>query len=454
LDSERWRREGRTWADAARRWLAVGVDEGWERAGAEPPDPRGDLAAAVLVTLRKAAKAREPVRSDLPPAYLPLLPLLEERGTHASAAFHLDDGRVVAAVHRADPTHDDPDRQSAWLRDIARRAAAGFSAVEADGSSSILLDNARAAMLSLPSPWTIRPVAAVLGEGTVAYEDGVHTIGRSADRRVFALVRDEGVEIRRGWDGPGRLLEWPDPGWAARWYGHEPGPGWADEVVPYADGERVLIVGKYGVQRLDANGLTRVHPVERRPLQMPYAALSADEQWLAVGDQDEPHLVLDADGREAARIPPASAFAHRAAFSADGGWLALNSCHLYSGESFAVPMAGLRTISQASAHPLDRGARAYRIASRADEFVLGDANGWLRFARPGDRRARMLFIGGQVTGLDLSADGSEAVVSTTFGTVHRLRLDDGDDPYAVGDAPHREVRRWLFLAGEAEPLAW
>jgi hypothetical protein len=104
---------------------------------------------------------------------------------------------------------------------------------------------------------------------------------------------------------------------------------------------------------------------------------------------------------------------------------------------------------------VDADARVYAAAWRGDEFILGDAQGYLQaFDKTGEFRWQH-FIGSSVGGIDLSPDGKTLVVTTYGGFVCILDLDTGEpDPFAISTATHRERRRWLFWAKEPTPLVW
>lgn len=156
-------------------------------------------------------------------------------------------------------------------------------------------------------------------------------------------------------------------------------------------------------------------------------------------------------------------YPHYAAFSADGSMIAFNSCHFYNGETIGLPTKLLPGIKiKTDPYELDKrlvnledGSRVYAAVSRGDEFIIGDANGYLRaFDLQGSFRWQH-FIGSTICDLDISRDERRLVATTYAGFLCILDLDTADaDPFVIGTATHRERRRWLFWKKEPKPLIW
>ena len=93
--------------------------------------------------------------------------------------------------------------------------------------------------------------------------------------------------------------------------------------------------------------------------------------------------------------------------------------------------------------------------ARDDEFMVGDAWGYLRaFDLEGNFRWQH-FIGSTITALDLSPDKQRLAVTSFAGFLCVLELHTGErDPFVIGTATHRELQRWLFWKGEDAPLRW
>lgn len=91
---------------------------------------------------------------------------------------------------------------------------------------------------------------------------GLTHFGRCPQRRYFALANADGVRITDGWDGPQMTrLAWPTglenlP----RGYPFEPFdlPPTPTALVPFPDGQRVLLVSAEGIFLLASGGATRL----------------------------------------------------------------------------------------------------------------------------------------------------------------------------------------------------
>jgi hypothetical protein len=155
-----------------------------------------------------------------------------------------------------------------------------------------------------------------------------------------------------------------------------------------------------------------------------------------------------------------SEYPHYALFSNKSDMVALNSCHFYSGVTLGVPTSLLPGLKTEPYEPdprmpiLDDGARVYAGGFRKDEFIIGDADGYLRaFDRQGTRLWEH-FIGSTIGSMDLSADGTKLIVTSYAGFLCFLDLDTGkSDPFAIGTSTHQERRRWLFWKA-FPPLVW
>lgn len=322
---------------------------------------------------------------------------------------------------------------------------------------------------------------------TVATVEGVWHFGRCPGRRYFAVATAQGVDIHDGWQGP-RVAACPWPkGTEGTPQGFEMAPRAAPpiptQLIPFPDGHRALLVASDGVFVLGEQTSTRLLPTEEQmrehfqwlrdkcekdedeealsaSLSMEHGAISPDGKLIAVGAQDGLHYVFDERLDCIARIGPHGEYPHHTAFSADGLTVAFNACHFYNGATIAVPIAMLAGWQSNHYDEVDGltviepGARVYASVSRGDEFILGDAYGYLRAVSHDGEHRWQHFIGSTIGALDLSADGRTLVASTCAGFVSIIDLDAGRQPYQIGDGGHFEQRRWLFWKDEALPLAW
>lgn len=196
-------------------------------------------------------------------------------------------------------------------------------------------------------------------------------------------------------------------------------------------------------------------------LSMEHGAISKDGKLIAVGCQDSSHLVFNDQLELVGNVGNQSEYPHYAAFSDDQSMIALNSCHFYSGVTVGVSielLPGLETEAYEEDKRtliLQDTARVYAAVSRGDEFIIGDASGYVRaFDLRGKRRWEQ-FIGSTVGDIDVSPDGKTLVVSTYAGFLSIFQLDAGSQaPHQIGNGGHYEQRRWIFWKDEQKPLVW
>lgn len=141
--------------------------------------------------------------------------------------------------------------------------------------------------------------------------------------------------------------------------------------------------------------------------------------------------------------------------------VAFNSCHMHRGGTIGVPtslLPGLKTDQYYIDERfclLEDQARVYAGVYRHDEFIIGDASGYLHaFDETGKSRWRH-FIGSSIGDIDVSEDGKKLIVSTYAGFLCIIDMDTGQkDPFVIGNSTHQEKRRWLFWTNEENPLIW
>lgn len=427
--SDRWREAGQRYCAAINAFVRKGETEGWDRAGDEPPEERTpEEAAAVVDIVRRAQTAPDGarVRELFPPGFAVLASLANERGQWIGPIVYVDDDLLIV------------------------RAG---------------------------NPWEETATFALQGRRSHPVPDLI-VVGRSANRQIIGCGRREHVTLHRGWDGPvTATLPWPNGGEGLPdGLRHETfdRPSQVDELIPFDDGQRALLVSGAGVFLLQPSGATLLYPRDGLlqelialagddafsvNAQMQHGAVSPDQQLIVVGGQDGKHIVLDGELRVVAEVGPHGEYPHHALFSADGRFVALNACHFYNGATIRVACADVRGLNTDfyAEHPaievINDFARVYASASRGGELMLGDAYGYVHgVAADGSRWKH--FVGSNITGMDISPGGDTLAVSTVSGMVHLLELDAGDDPYRIGTSNHRERMRWLLWAGEDRPLCW
>ena len=430
-----WKERITRYAAAINEYVAKGRSIGWDKMGEQPPDPDvAYLVDAALEAVRDANRTHQTktLREHWPPTHAPLIPLLEKNGQSIPVVCLLDDGSVVARI-----------------------------GTPYEGGRTVRI-----------------------------YEDRVEPLpdvgffGRSPDRRFFAVASPSGIDVHDGWRGPVvSKVRWPTgceglpEGLSADELESPPLPTC---LIPFPDGQRVLLVSEDGVFVLSETRATRLLPTEEQirryaewaleddpesspipGLSMEHGALSRSGEFIAAGSQDGEHLVFDKDLQIAAEVGPMSEYPHYALFSEDDSVVALNSCHFYNGITRGVRIDSLPGLAVPAYEPderapvLEEGARVYAGTSRNDEFIIGDAGGYVRsFSTDGEFRWEV-FIGSSIGDIDISSDRKTLVVSTYAGFVSLIDLDAGSQPdYQIGVGGHRERYRWIFWRDEKEPLRW
>lgn len=319
----------------------------------------------------------------------------------------------------------------------------------------------------------------------------LHGLGRSPNRRCFAQSDGQHITTHSGFDGP-VIARFALP------QGNEglppqvevsPGPlgQRCDELIPFNDGQRVLLRNPTGIYLLTAGGVHRLHPqafdedgpytwpknqqdetvngteVTMLALDMLHMALSPDERHIAVGDQDSVHILLNADGQVVRRYEPLSSYPHHATFSHDGTQLLANSCHLYGGCTLAAPLGaalpGATPDSEENetqeAPAVNTQWRVYASATLPGMAILGDAHGYLHALDDTGQNVWRHHIGSTISAIDVSPDGSTILAASYGGYLVLLeRVETGMDPYSIGTSPYAETRRWIFWGDEMGPLRW
>lgn len=431
---QQWQQAVSAYAQAINHYVAQGRAHGWDNLE-EPSAPNTEhlLPAwqAALQAINQPGideRQRQAFRAAWPPAHQPLLPLLEQHGQGIANVLLLDDGSLLARIGM-------PYEKGQVVRIEGR---------------------------------SVTPVI------------GVEHFGRCPQRRYFALANAECVRITDGWGGPQvARLAWPHglEGLPAG-YPFEPFdlPPTPTSLVPFPDGQRVLLVSSEGIFVLAGDGATRLLRDEQSILEdlvegtdpddialglsMEHGAVSADGRLIAVGDQCTRHLVFDEHLQRMAEIGPGGEYPHFALFNRRGDHLLLNACHFYNGGTLGVKTADLPGMdteyySDDPRTPLvEDGARVYAGVAREGEYIIGDAHGYLRaFAEDGSEHWQH-YLGSTISAMDISADGRTLVAASHAGVISVIALGSGRPEWQIGTGEHGEVRRWLFWKGWDKALVW
>lgn len=432
---EEWRQKTLHYVASINAYVAKGLAEGWENAGEEPSDPgREHLVEDLLAAIREANATgqTDSLRELWPPAHAPLIGLLEDNGQSIPVVCILSDGSILAR---------------------------------------------------LGAPYEAGKIVRIVGDSVQDIEaDGF--FGYDPNKRYFAFSRPNGIEIREGWNGdPLALCPWPTglegvpDGFHVKQFDERALPR---RLIPFPDGKRVLLVSSQGIFVLSPDKATRLLPTRDQfsnhfewlqkeypddelslGLSMEHGAISHDGNIIAIGSQDSAHLLFDNNLTLIGNVGNRSEYPHHAIFSSDDRMVAMNSCHFYNGVTLGVRtdlLPGLETKPYADDERitiLEGGSRVYAGLGRRDEFIIGDAHGYVRALTMDGIRRWQLFIGSSIGDIDMSTDGRTLVVSTYAGFLSIIQLEAGEQAaHQIGNSQHNETRRWIFWKNEKTPLIW
>lgn len=352
------------YAHSINAFVDRGLNGGWDLAGTEPSHPDVEHLAEMALDAVRLANAQgdtNKLREFWPPAHRPFISRLEEQGQSIHVVYLLPDESIVARI--------------------------GASYAHA---------------------YTVH----IIGDRVNRLDD-IPFFGRSPDRRYFAYGFKSGVSICDGWNGPTvAKCPWPTgtEGVPAEFevepLSSSPSP---TQLIPFPDGERVLLVSEDGIFVLSPDRASRLLPTEQEminhfdwlqkeypgdplvcSLAMEHGTLSRAGRYIAVGSQDSTHLVFDAELNLVGNIGNVMDYPHHAIFSEDDDVLALNSCHFYNGTTIGVET---RLLGDFFTEPyedneltplLEDGSRVYAGIGVGEDFIVGDAYGYIRaFSKQG-----------------------------------------------------------------------
>jgi WD40 repeat protein len=432
---QEWKAKTIEYAQAVNQFVEKGLRDGWDNAGAEPKDNgREKLVPQLLKAIRHAneTKEYEKLRQEWPLAHSPLVNELEKLGKSIPKLAVLNDGSIVARVG----THYQ------------------------DGY-----------------------VVQIKDENVIVIDD-VEFFGVSPDNLFFAYTEDNGIRITKGWQGDESAfcpyptgLEGIPAKYKVKPFDTPPKP---TELIPFPDGQRVLFVSSDGIFVLSTEKAVRLLPAQDEiiehfnwlkdeypeddlamNLDMEHGAISSDGKFISVGSQDSSHLVYNDKYELVGDIGNQCDYPHFSLFSSDCKTLALNSCHFYNGVTVGIKTELLTGISTEPYEEderittLESQSRVYAGTHRDNEFIVGDAYGYIRAFDNEGKHTWQHFLGSSVGSLALSPDQKILVCSTYAGFISILKLDgETRAEYEIGTGNHSEVRRWLFWNGENQPLIW
>lgn len=413
---QEWNERGEAYARAVNEMVAFAEKEGWDQwTGPDPEDNREHLASEVIGLL-KTANSRNEVesfREAYPPAHLPLIAHIEKQGQYLGMLTFIEKEKILF-----------------------------FSGTSYEPRKAYLLDGGRVSLLEAP----------------------LEAAGRSLQGNVFVLATADRFVTTQGWEGP-----------VIREFTRRESAGLGiTGIRPFNDGHKILLTTPEGIFLVSETEEQRIHPLpddedpdpeatdeERYGIDMENAALSHDNRYIVVADQDSDHHVLDSAGRRTGSVGPQSSYPHYCLFSADDRQLITNSCHFYNGITIGVAADALEGIAVAAytesdAYTLiDEEMRVYAGVAVSDYYILGDAYGYIKAIGMDGKKRWRHFLGSTISGITVSDDGRTLWVGTYAGILHQLQLGKGNrDAHTIGNGGHYEDFRLLVWKEEPEVLRW
>lgn len=407
---EEWNLKGEHYAKEINEMIEFGEKNGWENwKGKEAVDKRDHLAEEVIQKLRQANIENnvERFRCDFPPSHAPLISFLEKQAQSIQQLYFISDQKIVFLTGTA------YQKRQAYLL---------------NNDQVILLDN------------------------------NIDAIGKSKQNNIFAIASANKIATFKGWDGElineFTLNETADLG--------------ITELIPFNDGNKLLIVTSQGIYLVAKNEEKLIHPINEENeedwsphLDMENATLSNDNSFIVVGDQDFDHRILDSNGNTLGSIGPQSSYPHFCLFSKEDDQLITNSCHFYNGVTIGInsdKLMGVNIEAYTESEDytmIDEQMRVYVGLATHNYYILGDAFGNIGAIDKNGKKICRHFLGSTISGMAISDDEQTLWVGSSSGILHKLKLGKGHrDTHTIGNGNHYEEFRLLIWKNEPQIWKW
>ncbi|MCT4637802.1 MAG: hypothetical protein N4A72_08840 [Bacteroidales bacterium] len=405
-----WYEGGENYTTAINEMVEFGEKNGWENwKGEEPADNRSHLADSVIEKLREANNngTVDSFREQYPPSHSPLIKYFNDKGQSIEQMFFIEDDKIVFIV--------------------------GASYEE---RQAYLLDN----------------------KTLIKLDSSIQAIGKSMRNNIFAVKAAGTIITTNGWQGETievyNIDEIDEYGMTI--------------MTPFNDGKRVLCVTTEGTFIVSKGSVKMINPIpdpdddEWEPyVSMENGALSNDNRYIVIGDQDTNHRILTADGEQIGEVGPQSSYPHFCLFSADDEQLISNSCHFYNGMTIGVNSSEFHGLEideydeDGDYTVIDDGMRVYVGLATKDYYILGDAYGYIRACDKEGRCIWRHFLGSTIGGIAISDDEKTLWVGSCTGIIHKLKLGGGHrDTHTIGSGEHYEDFRLILWKDEDKELWW
>lgn len=399
-----WNTKGEQYAKEVNAMVEFGEKYGWENwKGKEPEDKRDHLADRVIELLREANfenKVNE-FRQSFPPSHAPLIKYFEEKGQSIEQIHFIENEKIIFLLGTA---------------------------------------------------YQKRQAFILNGEEVIKLDGAIDSIGKSKRGNVFAIQIGNKIVTTKGWQG--ELI--------SEFEIKENKELRTNQLIPFNNGLKVLSLTSEGIYLMSREDEKMIHPVPDLEdeewtslISMENGAISNDNRYIVVGDQDSDHRVLDLNGTLIAEIGPQSSYPHFCLFSDDDSQLITNSCHFYNGITIGVDtisLNGLKVEAYAESDlytVVDDGMRVYCGIAIDDYYILGDAFGYIKAIDMKGQLKWRHFLGSTIGGITISDNKEILWVASCTGMIHKLRLGKGHrDSHTIGNGNHFEDFRLIIWKNE------
>lgn len=399
-----WNTKGSRYVSDINKMVEFGETNGWENwKGKEPEDKRDHLAEAVFQLLKDANKNNtvDAFRNDFPPAHAPMVQFMKAKAQSIQQLHFIDGQKIVFLVGTA----------------YQKRQA-------------YLLKN----------------------DEIIELDASIDAIGKSKQNNVFAIASNNTIVTTQGWEGD--II--------ATFHLHDAKNLAIAELVPFNDGQKVLLTTAMGIFIIANDSEKMIHPLpdpedeEWEPyMDMENATISNDNKHIVVGDQCSDHRVLDANGTQIGEVGPQSSYPDFCLFSKDDNQLIINSCHFYNGVTIGIPSTELENLNIPAYEEseqytvIDEEMRVYCGIATSKYYILGDAFGNIRAIDTQGNSLWRYYLGSSLSGIAISDDEKTLWVGSSSGMLHKLQLDKGlRDDHTIATGKHYEDFRLVIWKDE------
>ncbi|TAN01875.1 MAG: hypothetical protein EPN39_01105 [Chitinophagaceae bacterium] len=407
---EEWNSKGANYAKEINEMVEFGEKNGWENwKGKEPEDKREHLADEVIHQLKQANLEKNVAnfRANFPPSHAPIISFLEKQSQSIEQLHFIDEQKIV------------------FLTGTAYQKRQAY-----------LLNN----------------------DQTLELDKNINAIGKSKRNNIFAIATESKISTFKGWEG--KLI--------SEFTLNEIAKLGITELIPFNDGNKLLVVTSEGIYLVSQNEEKLIHPLNEENeedwspnIDMENATLSNDNTYIVVGDQCYDHRILDSNGNTLGNIGPQSSYPHFCLFSNDDSQLITNSCHFYNGVTIGIDSdkfngVNIEAYSESEYYKIiDEEMRIYAGLATRNYYILGDAYGNIKAIDKNGNKIWRHFLGSTISGMTISDDQKILWVGSSSGILHKLILSKGHrDKHTIGNGNHYEEFRLLIWKNEPQIWKW